>query len=63
MFAGYAQQRRLTAAIVAAFAVCIVASAGCGTAASSDGPGHKVVVVRDGANSTTVPVVSATHSS
>jgi hypothetical protein len=57
MCAGYAQHRRLTAAIVAAFAACTVASAGCGTAASGvGGPGHKVVVVRDGANGTTVSV-------
>jgi hypothetical protein len=40
-------------AVVAASAV---AAAGCGTAASSDGPGPKVIVVRDNANGTTVSV-------
>jgi hypothetical protein len=56
MFAGYVQHRRLRAAIAAASAACTVATAGCGTAAPSAGPGHTVVVVRDGANGTTVSV-------
>jgi hypothetical protein len=56
MVEGFAQHRCLKAAIVAAAAACTVAMAGCGTAAPSDGPSHKVIVVRDGANGETVSV-------
>jgi hypothetical protein len=56
MFAGHSQHRRLMAAVVAALAACTVASAGCGTATSSNGPGRTVLVVRDHANGTTVSV-------
>jgi hypothetical protein len=54
MFHGFAKCHRLMAVVVAVFAVSIMASAGCGTAASSaSGPtarGPAVIVVRDDAN-------------
>lgn len=54
MCRGCGQHRRLTAAVMAVIAATAVAAAGCGTAASSDGPSPKVIVVRDNANGTTV---------
>ena len=54
MFHGYANRHRLMAVAVAVFAVSVMASAGCGTAASrASGPtarGPAVIVVRDDAN-------------
>jgi len=54
LFHGFARCRRLTAVAVAVFAVGIMTSAGCGTAASrASSPvasGPTVIVVRDGAN-------------
>ena len=58
LFHGFARCRRLTAVAVAVFAVGIMTSAGCGTAASrAGGPvagGPMVIVVRDGANGNAV---------
>ena len=54
LFHGFAQGHRLMAVVVAVSAVSIMASAGCGTAASrTSGPaagGPTVIVVRDNAN-------------
>jgi len=54
LFHGLARSHRLMAVAVAAFAVSIMTSAGCGTAASrASGPvagGPTVIVVRDNAN-------------
>jgi hypothetical protein len=49
LFHGFAQGHRLMALVVAVFAVSIMASAGCGTAASH-ASGPTVIVVRDNAN-------------
>ena len=51
LFHGLARSHRLMAVAVAAFAVSIMTSAGCGTAASrGPGGGSRVIVVRDDAN-------------
>jgi hypothetical protein len=58
-FRRVAQSHRLTAVAAAVFAASIMATAGCGTAASrASSPvagGPKVIVVRDNANGKTVP--------
>ena len=57
-FQGLARRHRRMAVVMAVFAVSIMTSAGCGTAASSaSGPvagGPRVIVVRDDANGETV---------
>jgi hypothetical protein len=58
LFHGFARSHRLMAVVGAVFAVSIMMSAGCGTAAShASGPvagGPTVIVVRDDANGKTV---------
>lgn len=54
MFPGSAKPRPLTTAVVAVAAAGTLTVVGCGTAASVDQPGAKVIVAHDNANGKTV---------